>query len=282
LSSIRVPAAADSATSRPPWLRWLAALTGLFLSVFALVWMSNRAHAPGSSSSSLEHILNLVAALGAGLALWLLWRLYAARRKQPQWAEMSSPTGSLPAQRSDSPVARRTDQVQPTGLESMVGQREREGQELTETELTPYPPLHASSSEALTHYPSAIAWLLILGGPDRGREIRLGDNVTFGRGTGNDVILHDTQVSRSLAQISLENGRFYISDWSQAGSTYVNRVRIAGGIQELHDRDEIEVGANLFLFVQATSPADLTSEAKRRLREFDEIWDQLTISARHD
>jgi serine/threonine protein kinase/pSer/pThr/pTyr-binding forkhead associated (FHA) protein len=281
LSSIRVPASAVYASRRPPRLPWLAALAGVFALAF-MFWMSNRAHAPGSPGSSLEHSLNVVAALSVGLALWLLWRLYAARRRQAQCGDMSSLTGSLSAQWSDSPVPGRTGQIQPTGLKPMVGQREVEDQEITQAELMPYPPPHASSSEALTHYPSAIAWLLILGGPDRGREIRLGDNVTFGRGTGNDIILHDTQMSRSLAQISLENGRFYISDWSQAGTTYVNRVRIAGGIQELHDRDEIEVGANLFLFVQATSPADLTSEAKRRLREFDEIWDQLTISARHD
>jgi hypothetical protein len=86
--------------------------------------------------------------------------------------------------------------------------------------------------------------------------------------------------------MSLENGRFHISDSSQARTTYVNRIATEfGSNYELQDRDEIELGmpgSNLLLFEQAVSPVELTPEAKRRLGEFDEIWGQLTISAHHD
>lgn len=191
---------------------------------------------------------------------------------------LSSPTRPLHSQRSDSRVIGRTGQAQPTILEQAVEQRGLGSQEATETGLLPYPPSPTSSAEALPHDPNAIAWLLILDRQGYGREIRLGDDVTLGRAAGNNIMFHDSRVSGHHARISLENGRFYISDLSSRHGTCVNRVRIEK--HELRDRDEIELGtsgASRLLFIQAVSPADFTPEAKQRLREFDEIWDQLTI-----
>lgn len=142
----------------------------------------------------------------------------------------------------------------------------------------PYTP----ATEALKHYPSAIAWLLVLDGADRGREFRLADNVTIGRQSDNDIVLLDSRISRRHARISLENERFYVSDLETRHGTFVNGVRVQK--HELRDRDEITLGTgnHLLLFIQAMSPADLTVEAKRRLREFDSVWDQLATAARHD
>jgi predicted Ser/Thr protein kinase len=217
----------------------------------------------------------LLAVLGAGLVLWLLWRSYTARASRGRCGDLPSPTGPLPPQRFDSHVTGRTEISQNLGLR----QTAPEDREATEDGLVPYSPRSSSSVEALT-YPNAIAWLIYLGDQGHGREIRLRDTVTIGSAPDNDIVLSEGRVSQHQAQIMMKNGRFYIRDLSGSFvGTHVNHDSIAGEIRELHDRDEIEVGvlgANLFLFVQAVSPVDLTLEVKRDLWEFDGIWDRLT------
>jgi serine/threonine protein kinase len=278
--SVREPALSACAPERSLRSRWFAtALAVLVVACFVTVlsvWMR---------TWDFGHSLKLLAVVGAVLVLWLLRRSYPARARSEQWGGMPQASGPLHTQRSDSRATGPGEQALSSSLEQAVRQRDLLSRVLTEKELTPYSPLSSSSADAPTHYPNAIAWLLVLDGQNHGREIRLKDNVTIGRDADNDIVLYDARVSRHQAQISLENGRFYISDWSQARTTFVNRIATEfGSNYELHDRDEIEFGmpgSNLLLFEQAVSP-DLTPEAKRRLREFDDIWDQLTISAHHD
>jgi len=147
-------------------------------------------------------------------------------------------------------------------------------------ETIPYTPAPAPSTALLRTEPSAMAWLLVLNGPHRGQQLRLADSVSIGRAAHCDIILDDGTVSREHAKIRLENGRFYIYDLGSFNGTFVNGIRVMK--QALRDRDEIRLGNTIMLFVQAVSPEDLTAEAKRRLREFDLIWDQLTRSVRYD
>jgi predicted Ser/Thr protein kinase len=275
LAEARSPSAARHLRSR-----WFGpALAVLLLACFVVVflWMPTRgvSHAPAGPGSILEHGLKLLAVLAAGLVLWLLWRSYKARAKCAQRGDTLN--GPLP-EGLDSRVTGRANQIQPISHELALGQSDAEDREATEDGLMPYSPLPSGSAEALP-YPNAIAWLISLGDQDHGREIRLRDTVTIGSAPDNDIVLPDGRVSQHQAQIMMKNGRFSIRDLSSFIGTYVNDVSIAGEIRELHDRDEIEVGvlgANLFLFVQAISPVDLTLEAKRGLWEFDGIWDKLT------
>jgi serine/threonine protein kinase len=220
----------------------------------------------------------VLAALGAALALWLLWRSYAPRFGRRQAKDKLS----LNASRSPFPqlglgVSQQPDRAKPGGLQQTVGQDAEPDRNITDAGLMPYTP----ATEALKRYPSAIAWLLVLDGQGHGREFRLADNVTIGRQADNDIVFRDNRISRRHARISLENGRFYISDLETRHGTFVNGVPVHK--HELQDRDEITLGVGCqLLFIQAVGPADLTIEARRRLREFDSVWDQLTTSARHD
>jgi len=142
-------------------------------------------------------------------------------------------------------------------------------------------PPTAATTMIVRQPPSAMAWLLVLNGPHRGYHIPLTDSVTIGRGALScEVVLDDITVSRQHAKMRLENSRFYICDLGSINGSFVNGVRVIK--QELRDRDEIRIGNTIMLFVQAVSPEDLTVEAKRRLQEFDLVWDQLTRSVHHD
>jgi serine/threonine protein kinase len=153
---------------------------------------------------------------------------------------------------------------------------------ITSTDLTPYVPLRVRSKQ----YSGAIAWLIVLDPgkqqslDERPRQFRLVDGFTVGRDTDNDLVLFDYEVWHHHARISLENGRFYVSDLRGPRGTFVNGVQVDKC--ELHDRDRIGIGEKTLLFIQAVSPADIDVEAKRRLDEFDAVWDQLTSAARHD
>jgi serine/threonine protein kinase len=153
----------------------------------------------------------------------------------------------------------------------------------TELALKRYEPLRVP--EKAPHYPGAIAWLLVLTPeghtPDeRPREFRLADSVTIGRHTDNDLVFFDYEVWHHHARISRENGQYYISDLNSSRGTFVNGVRVEKC--GLHDRDQIGIGERTLLFIQAATPKDLSVEAQGRLQEFDNVWDQLTRSARHD
>jgi tRNA A-37 threonylcarbamoyl transferase component Bud32 len=140
-------------------------------------------------------------------------------------------------------------------------------------ETIPYAEPPVAGTFLLQREPSAMAWLLVLNGPHRGRHFPLADSVAIGREVGCDVVLDDPTASRQHARMRLENSRFYIYDLASSNGTFVNGVKVMK--QELRDRDEIRIGNTIMLFVQAVSPEDLTVEAKRRLREFDSTWDQL-------
>ena len=129
--------------------------------------------------------------------------------------------------------------------------------------------------------PTTIAWLLVLIGPLRGRQFRLTDTSTIGRAADNCIVLADAGVSRLHAQLCLEDNRFYVSDVSSTG-TFVNGASIGIEKHPLRDRDEIRTGNTIMLFVQAVTPEDLTTDAKRRVREFNLVWERLASSVRYD
>jgi serine/threonine protein kinase len=153
----------------------------------------------------------------------------------------------------------------------------------TATGLRPYEP--GLSSEEVSKQPaSAIAWLLLIGAEgrssdERPHKIRLVDSITIGRESDNDVVFFDYEVWHHHASIALEHGRFYITDLNSSRGTFVNGVRIEKSA--LQDRDQIQIGERILLFIQAVSPKELNVEAQRRLQDFEAVWDQLTRSARH-
>jgi serine/threonine protein kinase len=127
---------------------------------------------------------------------------------------------------------------------------------------------------------SVMAWLLVLNGESRGRKLELGTTSIIGRDPACDIVLDDPSVSREHAKMRVMEGRFHIYDLATSNGTFVNEMMVYR--HELHDRDELRIGNTIMLFIQVASPEDLTAEAKRRLREFDSAWEQITKAARND
>lgn len=89
--------------------------------------------------------------------------------------------------------------------------------------------------------------LEILSGNNKGSHYTLGaETLYIGRGSDNDIVLDDKRVSRHHAQISYENGLYFISDLNTANGTLVNRHRILN--QQLQTGDIVQIGDHAFRF----------------------------------
>lgn len=149
------------------------------------------------------------------------------------------------------------------------------------TTLASYPYRESPvASTVINREASAMALLQVLNGLERGRQFRMADSIIIGRGAHCDISLKDPTVSRTHAEVFLKNNSFHIYDLGSHGGIFVNELRVAE--QELHDRDEIRIGDTILMFIQVVTPDDQTAEAKRRMREFDVIWKELSRAARRD
>lgn len=127
--------------------------------------------------------------------------------------------------------------------------------------------------------PTGFAWLHIVSlGPHYGNKYRLAKDFEIGRDRECQLILNDQSVSRHHARIILENKRYYLYGTGSNG-TYLNDIRIRER-QELRDRDEIRIAATVLQFIQPLTQDEVSTPGKRRLREFDQVWQDLTAAAR--
>jgi serine/threonine protein kinase len=128
---------------------------------------------------------------------------------------------------------------------------------------------------------TARAWLVVLNGALRGRQFHLADTFVIGRSPQNDLCLSgDRYASRNHAKIQWEDNRLFLSDLQSRFGTFLNGLRVQR--QELRDRDEIQIGSTALLFIDAVSPQEESHDARRRLRAFEEQWEELKNSARCD
>jgi len=146
-------------------------------------------------------------------------------------------------------------------------------------EALPYTPGSIARTAPLLRKPGDMAWFLVLNGPQRGQKLSLSERVTLGRAPDCDLVFADESLSRQHATVYFQGDSFHIADRGSSNGTLVNGLRVQQ--QALHDRDEIHIGKTILLFVQAASPDDLNAEAKRRLRDLDDVWKLLTQAARH-
>jgi len=78
--------------------------------------------------------------------------------------------------------------------------------------------------------------------------------VSIGRGSGNDIILQDSQASRKHAEISLQGDQYYIRDLGSTNGTYVNGRRITGP-HPLQPGDTIQIGDTVLVGASVGAPA---------------------------
>jgi uncharacterized protein YraI len=88
--------------------------------------------------------------------------------------------------------------------------------------------------------------LVVHAGPLAGKGFPItGDTLTFGRGSDNDIVLDDTQVSRNHARLIRQDDEVIIEDLGSTNGTLVNGKPIAGQ-HLLQPADIISIGSSVF------------------------------------
>ncbi|NOZ38979.1 MAG: FHA domain-containing protein [Planctomycetes bacterium] len=92
-----------------------------------------------------------------------------------------------------------------------------------------------------------MASLFVIRGRDQGTRFQLEETVhTVGRTQGNSVRLHDTEVSRSHAELIRRGDAYILRDLSSSNGTFVNGQPATE--QELVSGDQLQVGRSLILY----------------------------------
>lgn len=101
---------------------------------------------------------------------------------------------------------------------------------------------------AQTGYRPAMLVLSVLQGPDKGRRFELPANEPQLIGRSSEALpITDNTVSRRHAELTPDNGLWFIRDLHSQNGTYVNGIKIAERTV-LRAGDQIRVGATLFVF----------------------------------
>jgi signal transduction histidine kinase len=97
--------------------------------------------------------------------------------------------------------------------------------------------------------------LAVIQGPDKGRKFELPDHEPQLLGRSSEALpISDNAISRRHAELTPDEGLWYIRDLHSQNGTYVNGVRILDRTR-LRVGDQIRVGQSLFVFGQ-TEPND--------------------------
>jgi len=100
---------------------------------------------------------------------------------------------------------------------------------------------------------------------------------TIGRGSGCDLVLDDSEVSRDHAEIAAGEGGWVLRDRQSRHGTYLNGARVTE--QVLAHRDQIECGrggpALVFLVGEAEAPSGTRSVAAGELRQMAALLEAL-------
>lgn len=90
--------------------------------------------------------------------------------------------------------------------------------------------------------------LTVLQGPDKGKRFELPDTEPQQIGRSSESLpLTDTTISRRHAELTPDDGKWFINDLDSSNGTYVNGIRI-GGPTLLKQGDQIRTGSTLFTF----------------------------------
>jgi len=90
--------------------------------------------------------------------------------------------------------------------------------------------------------------LTVLQGPDRGKRFELPDHEPQIIGRSSEALpLTDTTISRRHAELTPDEGKWYLNDQQSANGTYLNGVRV-GRPTRLQAGDQIRCGSTLFQF----------------------------------
>ena len=83
------------------------------------------------------------------------------------------------------------------------------------------------------------------------RSVDVGDEISIGRTDASDVVLEDGGLSRKNTTIFRDGELLLIADENSTNGTFLNGRKLSGPPAELHDGDEIKIGAPLRLCYRA-------------------------------
>ncbi len=96
-----------------------------------------------------------------------------------------------------------------------------------------------------------MASFFVIRGNDQGTKFEIkSDHLEVGREAGNEIQFHDSEVSRSHAELIREGQRYFLRDLGSSNGTFVNGTRITR--HELSSGDQVQMGKTLVLFTAAS------------------------------
>ena len=114
------------------------------------------------------------------------------------------------------------------------------------------------------HNIGAEARLVAISGPLSGEVLPLLERgVRIGRETSNDICLSDLALSRTHCTIDTADGKWRIRDSQSSNGTFVNGAQVTD--HQLSDRDRIQLGESVFLFMLNAHPATMPALLERPL-----------------
>jgi two-component system, NtrC family, sensor kinase len=103
---------------------------------------------------------------------------------------------------------------------------------------------------------SAVLTLTVMQGPDRGRKFELPAHEPQLIGRSSEALpLTDKTISRRHAELTPDDGTWWVRDLNSQNGTYVNGIRLTARTQ-LQQGDQVRTGATLFLFGRAETQAE--------------------------
>ena len=99
-----------------------------------------------------------------------------------------------------------------------------------------------------------MASLYVIRGRDNGQHFLLrGSSITIGRDVGNQIQVHDTEVSRHHARIEVVDDKsLRLTDLGSSNGTFVNSRKVTSQI--LRSGDRVQVGGTLMIFTGGPEP----------------------------
>ena len=81
------------------------------------------------------------------------------------------------------------------------------------------------------------------------RQYQLGDEISLGRHTDNDIVIPDSRASRHHARVTRGGDAFFLEDLASSNGTFVGDEQLSpGSRRELTDGDVIWIGSTRLIF----------------------------------